>query len=168
MLNRFCYGEKILENGYVMDDLEGALTRQVMALRALLSNLVEEEQTYREENRIKIDELLEIRLTLLEIYENAEAKGVPLMERYLLDRGKPLLLKSGLKLEQLNAFKNSLSIEDLSISIQIDQLISLLDKIQETNDHLRMLDEQGHTKPFYMPLIEESPKKAKTQIGVIE
>ena len=112
-----------------------------------------------------MNERLEMRLNLLESYENAEAKGVNLMERYLFEKRKPSLLKTGLKIEQLNEFKNALSIDELSISIRIGQLISLLEKIQETNDHLRMLDEQGQMKLY--AIVEECPKKMKTQVGVI-
>ena len=148
-----------------MDDLEEALNKQIEALRALLSSLVQEEKTYCREKKIGMNERLEMRLNLLESYENAEAKGVNLMERYLFEKRKPSLLKTGLKIEQLNEFKNALSIDELSISIRIGQLISLLEKIQETNDHLRMLDEQGQMKLY--AIVEECPKKMKTQVGVI-
>ena len=110
--------------------LEEALGKQILALRAMLSSLVEEEQGYHADNQNVIDDLLDKRLLLLETYENAEAKSVPLIELYLLEREQPPLLKNGLKVHQLSAFKAALSLHDLNLSMQVDQLISLLNKIQ--------------------------------------
>jgi len=150
-----------VDNQELLNSLELAMDKQVFDLRALLSSLVEEEKKYPDGSK---EEVFEIRLKLLESYEDAESKSLYWMNRYLISLGLPHLKRNKLKVDQLSDFKKAISVNDLSLAMKVDQLISLLNKIHETNQNLKLLDQLGVMK---LPLERAVKKKPKIQVGVI-
>jgi len=150
-----------VDNQELLNSLELAMDKQVFDLRALLSSLVEEEKKYPDGSK---EEVFEIRLKLLESYEDAESKSLYWMNRYLISLGLSHLKRNKLKVDQLSDFKKAISVNDLSLAMKVDQLISLLNKIHETNQNLKLLDQLGVMK---LPLERAVKKKPKIQVGVI-
>lgn len=150
-------------------DLEIALEKQIRSLRGLLSSLAEEEEGIREGNEDYVEDILERRLTLFELFEEAEEEARPLILQYALHTKKTLVMMPSIKAEELLNLKETLSYEDVHLRSLVDQLITLVDKIHERSHTLLLFGKRSFKKENYFLRKEQTqPKKQKTQLGLIE
>lgn len=150
-------------------DLESALEKQVRSLRGLLSSLAEEEEGLREGNEERVEEILERRLSLFELFEEAEEEARPLIEQYTIDLEIPNVQFQSIKLEELLHLKEALSYEDVRLMALVDQLITLVEKIHEKSHSLLVFDQSAFNKEnYFLRQQQTQPKKPKTQVGLIE
>lgn len=150
-------------------DLERALEKQIHSLRGLLSSLAEEEETLREGNEGHVEEILERRLALFELFEEAEEEARPLIKQYVVGLKKPHFLLPAIKSEELLYLKETLSYEDVRLVALVDQLITLVDKIHDKSHSLLVFDKYSFKKENYFLRQEQKQlRKPKTQVGLIE
>ncbi|CRX37718.1 hypothetical protein [Estrella lausannensis] len=150
-------------------DLECALEKQIRSLRGLLSSLTEEEEGLRDGNEERVEEILERRLSLFELFEEAEEEARPLIEQYTIDLKIPNVQFQSIKLEELLYLKEALSYEDVRLMALVDQLITLVEKIHEKSHSLLVFDYCAFKKEnYFLRQQQTQPKKPKTQVGLIE
>lgn len=150
-------------------DLEIALEKQIRSLRGLLSSLSEEEEGYLEGNEEQIEEILERRLALFELFEKADAEARPLIHQYSVLLKKPQVKLHGIKAEELLDLRKTLSYEDIRLMTLVDQLITLVDKIHEKSHAILISDRQSlHSHNLALRHEISSMRKPKTAVGLLQ